>query len=262
MSAVGGRAANAWLDAGPSLRSAFLRSGGTLTLALLLAELLPLLPKAAQVLDFGGGDGRLALALAGHGAQVMVLDSDPAMRAAAAAAKAASPHGARVSIIAGGVEALAGAGAIFDLVCCHSVLMYLDRPEPLVAGLAAACRPGGHVSLVSLNPAAAAMRAGLQERWSDALSALAGSVDPSDVATHDHPPDMVAALLAGHGLTVRPWLGLGIFTDHQRAPINVDEAGLEALLALEHRAGQTEPYRSVARCYHMIAQRSPNGSAG
>jgi S-adenosylmethionine-dependent methyltransferase len=247
---------NAWVAAGPSLRDAFLRSGGTLTLALLLHDLLPLLPDDAAVLDFGGGDGRLALALASHGAHVTLIDADPQMRAAAEAAAAAHPEGGRLTILAGGVEALAGLRPRYHLVCCHSVLMYLPDAQPLVAGLAGACRPGGHVSLVSLNPAAAAMRAGLQQRWGDALSAITGAGDGADVPTYPHSPEAVSALFAAHGFEVWPWRGVGIFTDHYRGPVEVDRTGLEKLLQLEQRAGVTEPYRSVARCFHLVASRA------
>jgi S-adenosylmethionine-dependent methyltransferase len=133
--------------------------------------------------------------------------------------------------------------------------MYLPEAQPLVAGLAGACRPGGHVSLVSLNPAAAAMRAGLQQRWGDALSALTGAGDAADVTTYPHRPEAVAALFGAHGFDVPPWHGLGIFTDHYIGPIEVDPPGLEKLLHLEQAAGVTEPYRSVARCFHMLAHR-------
>ena len=247
---------NAWAAAGPGLREAFLRSEGTLTLALILHRLLPLLPAGGRVLDFGGGDGRLARALAGQGAHVTLIDPDPAMRAAAEAAMAGQAWAERVRIVEGDVAALAfeaGPGAGYDLVCCHSVLMYLPDAAALVAGLAGACRPGGHVSLVSLNPAAAAMRAGLQQRWGDALAALAGRGDPGDVPTHDHAPDKVAALFRSHGFAVADWQGLGVFTDHHRAPIEVDAEGLAALLALEAAAGRTDPYRGVARCFHLLA---------
>ncbi len=251
--------ANAWAAAGPGLREAFLRSEGTLTLALILHRLLPLLPAGGRVLDFGGGDGRLARALARQGAHVTLIDPDPAMRAAAEAAMAGEAWAERVRIVDGGVETLASEAG-YDLVCCHSVLMYLPDAEALVAGLAGACRPGGHVSLVSLNPAAAAMRAGLQQRWGDALAALAGRGDPGDVPTHDHGPDEVAALFRSHGFAVPDWQGLGVFTDHHRAPIEVDADGLAALLALEAAAGRTDPYRGVARCFHLLAERNLTAS--
>ena len=68
-----------------------------------------------------------------------------------------------------GVHFLPGS---FDVVLCHGVLMYVEEPDPLVAGLARMLAPGGLLSLLVRNGDALAMRPGLAGDWAGALAAL------------------------------------------------------------------------------------------
>ncbi|GAA2933441.1 hypothetical protein GCM10020221_31470 [Streptomyces thioluteus] len=47
----------------------------------------------------------------------------------------------------------------FDIVLCHGVLMHVEEPDPLLAGLARVLAPGGLLSLVVRNADALALRA-------------------------------------------------------------------------------------------------------
>jgi hypothetical protein len=62
----------------------------------------------------------------------------------------------------------------------------------------------------------------------------------------------LTASLASHGLTVRAWYGVRVFTD-LAASDAPPPADLEALLACEERAGRTDPYRGVAALTHLVA---------
>src|SRR5690606_31733813 len=100
-----------------------------------------------RVLDVGMGQGTQALRLARAGHTVTGLERDATMIAAAREALAREPEGirARMRIIEGdgrdtGVHFLPGS---FDVVLCHGVLMYVEEPDPLVAGLARMLAPGG-----------------------------------------------------------------------------------------------------------------------
>ncbi|MCE0447954.1 class I SAM-dependent methyltransferase [Streptomyces tricolor] len=68
-----------------------------------------------------------------------------------------------------GVHFLPGS---FDVVLCHAVLMYVEEPDPLVAGLARMLAPGGLLSLLVRNGDALAMRPGLSGDWAGALAAF------------------------------------------------------------------------------------------
>ncbi|MGW8061044.1 class I SAM-dependent methyltransferase [Streptomyces ziwulingensis] len=225
-----------------------------------------------RVLDVGMGRGARALRLARAGHQVTGLERDAVMIAAAREALAGQPEGIRerMRIIEGdgrdtGVHFLPGS---FDVVLCHGVLMYVEEPDPLLAGLARMLAQGGLLSLLARNGDALAMRPGLYGEWAGALAAfdatrhLPRSRAESDGVT---PPrlgpevraDRLATLtakLAGIGAPLHTWYGVGVFTDTapDGAPVPDD---LETLLAVEERAGRTDPYRGVAALLHLCGVR-------
>lgn len=129
-----------------------------------------------RVLDVGMGQGTQALRLLRAGHRVTGLERDARMLSAAHEALAAEPEGVRerMRIIEGdgrdtGVHFLPGS---FDVVLCHGVLMYVEEPDPLVAGLARMLAPGGLLSLLVRNGDALAMRPGLSGDWRSALAAF------------------------------------------------------------------------------------------
>ncbi|MBW8821224.1 MAG: methyltransferase domain-containing protein, partial [Streptomyces sp.] len=129
-----------------------------------------------RVLDVGMGQGTQALRLARAGHQVTGLEQDSAMIATAREALSAEPEGIRerMRIVEGdgrdtGVHFLPGS---FDVVLCHGVLMYVEEPDPLLAGLARMLAPGGLLSLLVRNGDALAMRPGLAGDWAGALGSF------------------------------------------------------------------------------------------
>ncbi|GAA3237301.1 hypothetical protein GCM10020256_56650 [Streptomyces thermocoprophilus] len=129
-----------------------------------------------RVLDVGMGQGTQALRLARAGHKVTGLEQDATMIAVAREALAQEPEGIRerMRIMEGdgretGVHFLPGS---FDVVLCHGVLMYVEEPDPLLAGLARVLAPGGLLSLLVRNGDALAMRPGLYGDWAGALTAF------------------------------------------------------------------------------------------
>ncbi|MDI3422743.1 class I SAM-dependent methyltransferase [Streptomyces luteolus] len=215
-----------------------------------------------RVLDVGLGQGTQALRLARTGHRVTGIESDARMLAAARAALAGEPEGirARVRLIEGdgrdtGVHFLPGS---FDVVLCHGVLMYVDEPDGMLAGLARMLAPGGLLSLLVRNADALAMRPGLSGDWPAALTAFDTTVYTNRIGLEVR-ADRRAALtstLAGIGAPLHAWYGVRVFTD--TAPDDAElppEAELAALLAAEERAGRTDPYRSVAALTHLCGVR-------
>ena len=244
---------NHW-TATPALVDAFVREGTSIAIALICRTLAEQLPEPGRVLDIGGGDAVLAVQLAAAGHDVVVHDIDPRMVALGEARLTRAPAAiaARIRIARAPAETAPPREA--DLVCCHSVLMYEDDPAPMIDAAVRACRVGGLVSIVAVDPAAIAMRPGLQGHWREALHALEtgdqahGPYAPS----RNHRREMVEVLLAEAGARTIHWSGIGIFTDHHAGPIDTDDP--QALIAAEWLAGRQDPYRSVARCYHLIAR--------
>jgi SAM-dependent methyltransferase len=206
------------------------------------------------------GQGTQALRLARAGHQVTGLEQDARMLAAAREALAAEPEGirGRVRLIEGdgqetGVHFLPGS---FDVVLCHGVLMYVEEPDALLAGLARMLAPGGLLSLLVRNADALAMRSGLSGDWTSALAAFDTTAYTNRLGL-DVRADRLATLtstLAGIGAPLHAWYGVRVFTDTavDGAPVPPDA---ETLLAVEERAGRTDPYRQVAALLHLCGVR-------
>ncbi|EKX61628.1 methyltransferase domain protein [Streptomyces ipomoeae 91-03] len=212
------------------------------------------------MLDVGMGQGTQALRLARAGHQVTGIEREPKLIAVAREVVAAEPKGIRdrMRIVEGdgrdtGVHFLPGS---FDVVLCHGVLMYVEEPDPLLAGLARMLAPGGLLSLLVRNGDALAMRPGLAGDWGGALAAFDTSAYRNRLGL-DVRADRLGALtdtLAGIGAPLHAWYGVRVFTD-----LAADDAGvpddLEVLLAAEERAGRTDPYRRVGALLHLCGVR-------
>ncbi|KUL39269.1 class I SAM-dependent methyltransferase [Streptomyces regalis] len=213
-----------------------------------------------RVLDVGMGQGTQALRLARAGHQVTGVEQDPKMIAAAREELAREPEGIRerVRIVQGdgrdtGVHFLPGS---FDVVLCHGVLMYIEEPDPLLAGLARMLAPGGLLSLLVRNGDALAMRPGLAGDWAGALAAFDTTAYRNRLGLDvraDRLTDLTATL-AGIAAPLHAWYGVRVFTDTAVDGAEIP-ADVEALLAVEERAGKTDPYRSVAALLHLCGVR-------
>jgi SAM-dependent methyltransferase len=213
-----------------------------------------------RVLDVGMGQGTQALRLARAGHQVTGLERDARMASVAREALAAEPGGVRkrMRVIEGdgrdtGVHFLPGS---FDVVLCHGVLMYVEEPDPLVAGLARMLAPGGLLSLLVRNGDALAMRPGLAGDWSTALAAFdtTACTNRLGLGVRADRLDALTATLAGIGAPLHAWYGVRVFTDTAADGAQVPE-DVETLLAVEERAGRTDPYRRVAAMLHLCGVR-------
>ncbi|WP_406167976.1 class I SAM-dependent methyltransferase [Streptomyces sp. NBC_00996] len=213
-----------------------------------------------RILDVGMGQGTQALRLARAGHQVTGLEQDAKILAVAREALAAEPEGirGRVRLIEGdgretGVHFLPGS---FDVVLCHGVLMYVEEPDALLAGLARMLAPGGLLSLLVRNADALAMRPGLSGDWAATLASFDTTAYTNRLGL-DVRADRLATLtstLAGIGAPLHAWYGVRVFTDTapDAAPVPPDA---ESLLAAEERAGRTDPYRQVAALLHLCGVR-------
>ncbi len=216
--------------------------------------------KRLRVLDVGMGQGTQALRLARAGHQVTGVERDATMIAAARARLAGEPEGIRerVRLVQSdgrdtGVHFLPGS---FDVVLCHGVLMYVDEPDPLLAGLARMLAPGGLLSLLVRNGDALALRPGLAGDWDTALAAFDTSAYRNRLGLDvraDRLSDLTATL-AGIGAPLHTWYGVRVCTDTAADGAEIPD-DLGTLLAVEERAGKTDPYRGVAALLHLCGVR-------
>lgn len=226
-----------------------------------LAECFPR-GRRLRVLDVGTGQGTQALRLARAGHEVTGLESDPELLTRARSVLSGEPAEVR-----GRVRLLEGHGretgvhftpGSFDLVLCHGVLMHVEEPDPVLAGLGRVLAPGGLLSLLVRNADALALRPGLEGHWETALAAF-----DSPVALNRRGravrADRLSALtqtLAGIGAPLAGWYGVRVFTEHFPDHGATPAPGeLDRLLTAEDRAGRTDPYRQVAALLHLCGVR-------
>ncbi|MEW2059499.1 methyltransferase domain-containing protein [Streptomyces sp. NPDC007002] len=214
-----------------------------------------------RVLDVGTGRGARALRLARAGHSVTGLESDAEMLVSARASLASEPEGIRerVRLIEGdgrdtGVHFLPGS---FDVVLCHGVLMYVEEPDPMLAGLARMLAPGGLLSLLVRNADALAMRPGLAGDFGAALAAFdtPAYTDHLGLTVRADRLDALRATLAGIAAPLHAWYGVRVFTDSVGDDVELSAEELERVLTLEDRAGRTDPYRGVAALLHLCGVR-------
>ena len=251
---------NLWTEHAAALAEAYVRSAGPVRFELVTRSLLMHMPPQPQrVVDVGGGFGRQAIMLARAGHSVVAVDLDPNMLAIARHELSSESQEvrARVELILGDGEDAAGlVGTDFDLACCHSVLMYLDDPVPMLSGLVGLVRLGGLISVLDLNTQARAMRSGLQGRWREAAASLeAGTqIDTQYVPSREHSREKVTEIIEAAGAKAKGWYGVGVFTDHLTEKLVVEDPA--EVYLVEWLAGNRDPYRQVARCFHLLAERT------
>ena len=251
---------NFWTENASILGEAYTRRSGNIWFEVITSNLLMYMSsKPQRVVDVGGGFGQQAIMFARAGHSVVIVDIDPRMLAIAQRKLKYEPElvQARVKLIQGnGEDALKLAGSGFDLVCCHSVLMYLENPSPMILKLVELVRQGGLISVISINPESIAMRTGLQERWEETIASLetGTQMDSQYLPSCKHSRQDITKILEASGSKVKNWHGVGIFTDHITEPMNLEDS--ENIYLAEWLAGSQDPYRQVARCFHLIAERT------
>jgi len=211
------------------------------------------------VLDAGCGPGHATARLLGAGYRVHAVDPAPAMldRARERVGRLAPTLGGRVVFAQGGLDDLPtlGGAARYDAILCHNVLEFVADPAAAIRALAAALRPGGTLSLLTLN------------RWSELLRATATGDQAAIRAALDrravvetmtggtrrlNDPDAIRGWLADAGLRVASLHGVRLVADASPG------VGYEELLATELAiAAQAPPaFAYVGRQIQFIARQA------
>jgi SAM-dependent methyltransferase len=212
-----------------------------------------------DVVDAGGGTGGFAVPLAELGHRVTVVDPSP--DALAALERRAAESGVAVRGVQGDADDLLGlVGAdSADLVLCHSVLEYVDRPAATMASLAAAVRPGGAVSVLAAGQLAAVLHRALAGRFDDSrriLSDPAGRWGDRDPMPRRFTREALARLAEEAGLRVAEIHGIRIFADLVAGSvIDAEHDTAEALIALESAASTHPALSDLAAQLHVLAYR-------
>jgi SAM-dependent methyltransferase len=225
---------------------------------LLVGQVLEALPRApASVVDAGGGTGQLAVALAGRGYRVTVVDTSAAMLATCAqrAADAGGEIAGRVTGVQGDAADLPGllGQGVQDAAVCHDLLTRVDDQAALLASLAGVLVEGGVLSLGFANRDWLALRAGRRGDRAAALRLVRAGGSGPPAGGEAITLDEAETELDKAGFDLVTASGVGVFTDI--GDDDLDQRELAALVELERLVAGREPYRSSARTLHLVARR-------
>jgi SAM-dependent methyltransferase len=205
------------------------------------------------LLDCGGGSGTYSVPLAGLGAEVTVVDISA--DALATLSRRATEAGVAefVRPVQGDVEAL---GELvepghFDLVLAHGILESVDHVDTTFAGVTAAARPGGLISILVGNPVASVVARALAGEPAAALAELRELDAPGARVG----PDEVEQLCRQAGLVVEARHGIGVFSDLVPGSALDAPGGRDALDRLDAEAAARAPFARLAGRVHLLVRR-------
>jgi SAM-dependent methyltransferase len=221
-----------------------------------------------HVVDVGGGSGTRAVPLAIAGCRVTVVDSS----ADALAILHRRAQDAGVQALVAGVQADAESLATVippgtaDLVLCHQLLEEVDDPAGVVAALAAAVRPGGHVSVLTAGRLGAVLGQTLAGRFTQAVATLTspdGRYSELDPLQRRYDAAGIGQLLADSGLFVESVTGVGVLSGLVSGAARQAVPGGDAeLVRLEAAAAGHPALREIAADLHVVARRPVAGRPG
>jgi SAM-dependent methyltransferase len=143
----------------------------------------------------------------------------------------------------------------FDLVLAHGILEVLDDSPAAFTVMAGVLAPGGVLSVLVTNPAAAVISRALA---GDVVAALKDLADLDDRESRVGPAS-VRALCAAHGLQVESVQGVGVFTELIPGA-SLDAPGVrDALAELEAGSATRSPFTEIASRQHLLARRPAAG---
>lgn len=217
---------------------------------------------ALRILDAGGGTGveSIPFALAGH--HVDLVDYSASMLEAARQDITAAHVEDRVAIYQADASHVADlfAAHTFDVVLCHNVLQYVSDVSELLRNLAILLKPGGVLSLISVNRYSSPLRAAfkhddLEEAHRMLFERVEAQVMFEHVATV-YSGDEINAMLPQAELVFDKYYGIRCIWDYWGD--NEKHASVaDQLWKLEFALTDRYPYNLLARFWQIIAHKQP-----
>lgn len=148
----------------------------------------------------------------------------------------------------------------FDLVLCHMVLEYLPNPESALIPMRSLLKPGGFLSVVTLNASQEPIRLAVRDRKFDEARRVlveGGAMDSLfGIPRKGMITDEVCEHLEAAGIDVLAHEGIFVFSDYLSAGVLEDASSSSALLHLEIEAGTRSPFKELARYLHFWGRRT------
>jgi len=242
---------------------------GQIRLQVLWRHLLQSLPQLTaapcRVLDAGCGLGQMAARLVDMGHELTLCDvSDDMLEAAQRLIEELSEQSAEKTAVSPVAATLFYKAALqdmpdrcpqpFDIVLCHAVLEWLAEPEQAITALVQLVTAGGYLSLTFYNRDALIYRnlinGNLRKVKSGDYAGHRGGLTPGNPLS----PTVVYSWLEQQGFEIRATAGLRVFYDFIARKTR-DRLPLDDIIELEMEYSQRQPYQSLARYIHVVAQR-------
>ena len=218
--------------------------------------------KPLRILDAGGGNGHDTLFLAERGHSVELVDYSREMLEEAASRAAQAGLAQQVHIHQTDLLALPALfpKACFDVVLCHHVSQYVEDARALCASLVALLKPGGIMSLVTMNrysiPYHAAFLRGDLAGALAQIDARTSKASIFDAVLTYFSADEVADMLLSLGCAIEADYGIRCMCDYwgdnERKS---DPAIFEQIEELEFALTAKHPYKLLARNLQVIARK-------
>jgi S-adenosylmethionine-dependent methyltransferase len=220
--------------------------------------------KKWRVLDAGGGQGQFSLQLAKAGHQVVICDISAEMLKLAEEQVIAAGVAANVQLLHCAIQDLpqhlVAREQQFDLVICHAVMEWMQEPRELLPCLLQYLKPQGFLSLTFYNVHSLIYKNLLRTNFKKIVSQDFGGSKGSLTPINPLEPQQVMQWLDALPLGVLAHSGIRVFHDYI---FNEEHRAREPeqLIALELSFSRQEPYRSLGRYIHVLAQHGLAGGA-
>ncbi|MCA9839500.1 MAG: methyltransferase domain-containing protein [Trueperaceae bacterium] len=216
------------------------------------------LAEAVSILDIGGGSAQEAVDLARLGHMVVVLEPSTEMAKqartnieAAGLASCIQLYDTELDKAQEYLEAEA-----FDVILCHNVLQYLPDREKALGQMAQYLKPGGLLSLVSLNKYSEPFRLATQQqsiaRAREALAATSYTTEALGVEVALLTVEDVTELAKTAGLSNIAQYGIRCINDYV---LDNPSKTPESILDLELELCDRYPYYLLARFFHLLFEK-------
>jgi len=226
------------------------------------AQMRQRLGRPLRVLDVGAGLAQIAIELAAQGHTVVINDISANMlaKAQAHAAQTDTPlditwHVCPYQELPAKLSTEKLDAEKFDLILCHALLEWLAEPAGVMDFFDQYLMPKGALSLCFYNPASFDYRNLIMGNF-NLLDNSDYKADNVKSLTPNHPvaKEEVETWLAAHRYHVIRSSGLRVFHDY--APLKRGgHTDPEAVIRMELRYSQHEPYKWLGRYLHILATR-------
>lgn len=207
---------------------------------------------SVRILDAGGGEGQFSRGLARLGHQVFLCDLSAEMVRRAQKQVTAEGLASNMHCWQAAVQDLPP--ETYDLVLFHAVLEWVADPNAVLQQVMARVREGGTLSVMFYNRHSTIIRSVLRGFLHKVLVGDIRGKGKGLTPISPLDPEDVLGWLQQAGFQVELRTGIRVFHDYLHHDVR-KKLNEEELLALETEYSRREPYRSMARYYHVIAHK-------